>query len=216
MTSPAPVPSSASSSSSSSTASVTDPFVHLHVASGYSLRHGASSPDALVARAVEHGMGALALTDRDGLYGAVKFVLACRRAGIAPLLGVDLATDPTGLVAGLPAWADPSVAARAAGSGRAPVRGGALVDPYRPRVTVLAAGTGSDGVGSGEGWAALCRLVSAAHLSSGHLGGERGTPVVDLATVARHARPDQPADQPADAPSRLVVLLGPASEVGRA
>ena len=49
-----------------------DPFVHLHVASGYSLRHGANHPADLVLRAAEHGMGALALTDRDGLYGAVK------------------------------------------------------------------------------------------------------------------------------------------------
>ncbi len=48
-----------------------DPFVHLHVASGYSLRHGTNHPAELVARAAEHGMTALALTDRDGLYGAV-------------------------------------------------------------------------------------------------------------------------------------------------
>ena len=39
-----------------------DPFVHLHVASGYSLRHGASSPAALVARAADLGQDALALT----------------------------------------------------------------------------------------------------------------------------------------------------------
>ncbi|MFL6169617.1 MAG: PHP domain-containing protein, partial [Ornithinibacter sp.] len=44
----------------------TVPFVHLHVAAGSSLRHGASPPQALVDRAVEHGMSALALTDRDG------------------------------------------------------------------------------------------------------------------------------------------------------
>ena len=37
-------------------------FTHLHVASGYSLRHGASSPQALVDRAVEQGLPALALT----------------------------------------------------------------------------------------------------------------------------------------------------------
>ena len=48
-----------------------DPFVHLHVASGYSLRYGASHPHVLVERAVEHGMDTLALTDRDGVYGAV-------------------------------------------------------------------------------------------------------------------------------------------------
>ena len=68
-----------------------DPFVHLHVASGYSLRHGACLPPVLVERAAEHGMEALALTDRDGLYGAVRFVKACTRAGIRPILGADLA-----------------------------------------------------------------------------------------------------------------------------
>ncbi|MGH8969138.1 MAG: PHP domain-containing protein, partial [Actinomycetes bacterium] len=71
-----------------------DPFVHLHVASGYSLRHGASHPVTLVERAVEHGMDTLALTDRDGVYGAVKFVGAARSAGVRPVLGVDLAVEP--------------------------------------------------------------------------------------------------------------------------
>ena len=45
-------------------------FAHLHVASGFSMRYGASMPEHLVERAAEHGQGALALTDRDGLYGA--------------------------------------------------------------------------------------------------------------------------------------------------
>jgi error-prone DNA polymerase len=68
-----------------------DPFVHLHVASGYSLRYGASHPHVLVERAAEQQMGTLALTDRDGVYGAVRFAKACLRAGIRPVLGVDLA-----------------------------------------------------------------------------------------------------------------------------
>jgi error-prone DNA polymerase len=203
------------------------PFVHLHVASGYSLRHGASTPQALVEQAAAHGMSALALTDRDGLYGAAKFVLAADRAGLAPILGVDLATAATGLIDELPAWADPSQATSSAGTAgsagrRGPARGGALVDPRHPRVTVLA--LGAPEAAPGRGWARLCRLVSAAHLGSGHLGGGRGTPVVDLAMVAEHAvDPVDPAD-PADpgptgrrpgAPA-LVVLLGPSSEVGRA
>src|SRR5689334_25066359 len=96
-------------------------FTHLHVASGYSLRYGASTPAALVQAAAAHGMSALALTDRDGLYGAVKFALACRAAGVAPLLGVDLAVEPGGMLAGLPAWADPS---RRPAPARAPIRGG--------------------------------------------------------------------------------------------
>ena len=71
---------------------MTDPFVHLHVASGYSLRHGASTPGALVDRAADHGMDTLALTDRDGTYGAVKFVTACMARGIRPILGTNRPT----------------------------------------------------------------------------------------------------------------------------
>ncbi|MBO0846170.1 MAG: PHP domain-containing protein, partial [Nocardioides sp.] len=71
-----------------------DPFVHLHVASGYSRQYGASHPHVLVERAAEHEMDTLALTDRDGTYGAVKHALACRAAGIRPVLGVDLAVRP--------------------------------------------------------------------------------------------------------------------------
>ena len=70
-----------------------DGFAHLHVASGFSMRYGASMPEDLVERAAAHGQGALALTDRDGLYGAVRFATACGRAGIAPVLGVDLAVE---------------------------------------------------------------------------------------------------------------------------
>ena len=69
-------------------------FTHLHVASSYSLRYGTATPAALAARAASLGMPALALTDRDGLYGAFKHVQACADAGIKPLLGADLAVLP--------------------------------------------------------------------------------------------------------------------------
>ncbi|WP_336922637.1 DNA polymerase III subunit alpha [Aquipuribacter sp. SD81] len=181
------------------------PFTHLHVASGYSLRHGASTPAALVARAVEHGMDALALTDRDGCYGAVKFATACADAGIDPLLGTDLALEPSGALAGLPAWADPS-AAVAARARRTPARGGAQVDPRHPRATVLALGADRRaGLPAGAGWARVCRLVSATHAR-----GERGRPVATEDLLVSHAR-----DPRTGAPA-LAVLLGPHSEVGRA
>ncbi|MDA0638724.1 PHP domain-containing protein, partial [Nonomuraea sp. MCN248] len=71
------------------------PFPHLHVSSAYSMRYGTAFPQALAERAFEHGMDILALTDRDGLYGAVKHARACADAGIAPVFGVDLAlADP--------------------------------------------------------------------------------------------------------------------------
>ena len=69
-------------------------FAHLHVASGFSLRHGASTLQALVERAAARGQPALALTDRDGLYGAVRFATAAIAAGVLPVLGVDLAVGP--------------------------------------------------------------------------------------------------------------------------
>ena len=70
---------------------MSDPFVHLHVASGYSLQYGASHPHVLVERAAEQEMDALALTDRDGTYGAVRFAKAAMAYRVRPILGVDLA-----------------------------------------------------------------------------------------------------------------------------
>ncbi|MGH9283809.1 MAG: PHP domain-containing protein, partial [Acidimicrobiales bacterium] len=69
---------------------LTQPFVHLHVHSNYSLREGAARVDELARAAAGMGMGALALTDHDGMYGAVRFTLACRDAGIRPILGAEL------------------------------------------------------------------------------------------------------------------------------
>src|SRR3954453_8527566 len=95
-----------------------DPFVHLHVASGYSLRHGASHPADLVQRAADHGMDTLALTDRDGVYGAVKFVTACMRLGVVPILGADLAYGA----------APASCSVRQKTERKTPARGGAFTD----------------------------------------------------------------------------------------
>ena len=146
-----------------------DPFVHLRVASGYSLQHGASHPHVLVERAAEQEMDTLALTDRDGTYGAVKFARACQAAGIRPVLGVDLAYRPVA-----------DEARRSASRPRTPTRGGEFRDPAwdtLPRVTLLAT---ADGPGGGRaGWAAICRLVSAVHLA-----GERGRPVATLDLLA--------------------------------
>ncbi|MEU6030919.1 DNA polymerase III subunit alpha [Streptomyces tauricus] len=164
-------------------------FTHLHTASGYSLRYGASHPERLAERAFERGMDALALTDRDTVAGAVRFAKACaaQGVGVRPLFGVDLAVE------------EPSrgPAARSAGRAaaesvrgerrRTPVRGGAFIDESTPRVTFLA----RDG---GKGWADLCRIVTATHAGEGR-------PLLPWAE--NHAE-------------GLTVLLGPASDVGRA
>ena len=68
-------------------------FLHLNVASGYSLKYGTTHPHDLVQRAAEFEMPALALTDRDGLAGAIRFTQSCVDYGIAPIIGVNCAID---------------------------------------------------------------------------------------------------------------------------
>ena len=166
------------------------------MASGYSLQYGASHPHVLVERAAEHEMDTLALTDRDGTYGAVKFAKACSQAGIRPVLGVDLAyrTSP------------PETTPTRSPARRNPVRGGTYRDlpPEQgglPRATFLAA---ADTHGGRAGWAAVCRLVSAVQLA-----GERGAPVLDL-----HDPPEEVAELLAS--GDLMVLLGPGSQLSAA
>jgi error-prone DNA polymerase len=70
-------------------------FVHLHVHSAYSLlggAAGASSLEALAAAAVERGMTALALTDSNGVYGAMDFRRVTEAYGLRPIYGVALET----------------------------------------------------------------------------------------------------------------------------
>src|SRR5438477_4178143 len=77
-------------------------FVHLRVHSPYSFLDGASSIDDLVDAAAELGQDALALTDTNGLYGAVRFWNAARERGIKPIFGTELRlvdSDPVTLLA---------------------------------------------------------------------------------------------------------------------
>ena len=66
------------------------PYVELHCHSYFSLLDGASSPEALIDRAAALGYPALALTDHNGLYGAVRFWLAARERGIKPIVGAEI------------------------------------------------------------------------------------------------------------------------------
>ncbi|MFI5553076.1 DNA polymerase III subunit alpha [Streptomyces sp. NPDC051738] len=127
-------------------------FAHVHVASGYSARYGASHPEQLVRRAAERGMAALALTDRGTVTGAVRFARACVKEGVRPVFGIDLAVE---------ALAPPPPGRRR----RTPVRGGAHVVEPPLRFVLLAEDR--------AGWARLCRIASAAHV-----GALSGTPPV--------------------------------------
>src|SRR5499427_8313685 len=65
-------------------------YVELHTASAFSFLQGASLPEALVDRAAELGYPAMALLDRDGVYGLPRFHKAATAAGIRPLVGAEL------------------------------------------------------------------------------------------------------------------------------
>lgn len=111
------------------------PFVHLHVHSNFSFLDGGNHIEALVARAAELGQPALALTDHDGLYGAVRLAKACAKAGIKPIFGTEVQVES--LLGDGPPRSD---------------------DSSGPHHLILLAETR-------EGYANLCRLVSAAHLA---------------------------------------------------
>ena len=111
-----------------------DTFTHLRACSAYSLKYGTTQPRDLVARASEYAMSALALTDRDGLAGAIRFAQSCVDYGVAPIIGIDLAID-----------------IESAGSNRILSR----EKKSLPRITLLAH---SDG-----GWRSLCRLLTSLH-----------------------------------------------------
>jgi error-prone DNA polymerase len=65
-------------------------YIELHAASAFSFLDGASVPEALVDRAASLGYSTLALLDRDGVYGAPRFHLAAKRAGIKAIIGAEL------------------------------------------------------------------------------------------------------------------------------
>ena len=63
------------------------PFVPLRVLSSYSMLEGAIDPKAIAKLAKERGFPAIAIADRNGLYGAVMFAKACIDEGIQPIIG---------------------------------------------------------------------------------------------------------------------------------
>jgi error-prone DNA polymerase len=113
---------------------MTSAYAELHCHSNYSFLEGASHPEELVARARDLEMPALAITDRNGLYGAVKFFGAAERAGIQPIVGTELTID----------------------DGSTPPRDRVDYDRWGDRLLLLA----EDKVG----YMNLCRLISTAQM----------------------------------------------------
>lgn len=68
-------------------------FAHLHCHSFYSFYSGTISPTRLVQIAVANNMPAIALTDHNGMYGAIQFYKKAKETGLKPILGVELVLD---------------------------------------------------------------------------------------------------------------------------
>jgi len=76
----------------------TTPYVELHSHSNFSFLDGGSHPYELAMRAAELEMPALAITDRGGVYGAVRHLQACRKLGVKPIIGTALEVDGEELI----------------------------------------------------------------------------------------------------------------------
>ncbi len=135
------------------------PYAELHAHSAFSFLDGAGTPEELVEEAARLGLRALALTDHDGLYGAVRFAEAAAELDIRTVFGAELSLGRQGREGG-----DIGVCART----EAP-------DPPGPHLLVLARGP--------EGYRRLSRQLAAAHLA----GGEKGKPRYDFDALTQAA-----------------------------
>ena len=137
----------------------TVPYVELHAHSNYSLLEGASSIEELVWEARAQGHAGLALTDHNGMFGAMEFARAAKEAGLRPITGLELTVEEPDPGDGR-AWyeRDQTDRGRATNRGvaaqRAIQRGGLLAPLGRSHVTLLAE--------TKRGYANLCRLSSIA------------------------------------------------------
>jgi error-prone DNA polymerase len=76
---------------------MTERYVELHAASAFSFLEGASQPEGLVERAIELDMPAMALLDRNGVYGSTRFHTSAKRNDIRAHVGAEITVSSLGL-----------------------------------------------------------------------------------------------------------------------
>ncbi len=179
-------------------------YAELHCHSHFSFLDGASAPDDLVARAVELGLAGLAITDHQGLYGAVRFAAAAEAAGVHAVVGVEIelldpaAPDPEGIAVPVRrAWRPGRRPPALPDAPRATEGRPGRPRPERARLPGHREVRREDHRGIGEaergphlvllardatGWRSLCRLVSRANLA-----GTKAVPRFTQALLAEHA-----------------------------
>ena len=132
-------------------------YVELHSCSAFSFLEGASLPEDLIAEAARLEMPAIALLDRDGVYGSPRFHMAATKAGIRAHVGAEISVEGLGTQAALPKWIPNRIPPR-------PVRLALLVE-------------------NRKGYQNLCRLITRYKLREK----EKGTGTATLDDVAECA-----------------------------
>jgi error-prone DNA polymerase len=134
------------------------PYAELRASSAFSFLDGASLPEDLIAMAAERDVPAMALVDRNGVYGAPRFYTAAKKAGVRALVGAELVLDDGLRGSAVPRFrgGDSESTEARAERRRADPPATAL-----PRITLL--------VENRTGYKNLCKLLTA-----GALGKEKG------------------------------------------
>ena len=135
--------------SNSRRSGLSDRYAELHCHSNFSFLDGASHPEDLVVQAAELGLSSLAITDHDGLYGAVRFASAAKDVNLPTVFGAELTLRP------------PPLDSRARFK---PNLDASLPDPLGRHIVLLAEGA--------HGYARLARAIS-----DGQLAGHKQRPV---------------------------------------
>ncbi|WP_062316830.1 error-prone DNA polymerase [Demequina maris] len=125
-------------------------YAELHSHSAFSFLDGASQPEEMAAEAGRLGLSALAITDHDGLYGAVRFAGAAREIGLPTVFGAELSLAADG-PGGRPVLDPPT----------------GVPDPRASHLVVLARGA--------SGYSRLSHAIGMAHLATGEKGLARYT-----------------------------------------
>src|SRR5271156_2220447 len=84
--------------------SMTERYIELHAATAFSFLEGASQPERLIERAVELELPAMALLDRNGVYGSARFHTSAQRSGLRAHVGAEVAVSDLGLRLTPPGW----------------------------------------------------------------------------------------------------------------
>jgi error-prone DNA polymerase len=109
-------------------------YIELHTRSAFSFLEGGSLPEELISVCASQSMPAVALLDRDGVYGAPRFHMAAKRAGLHAHIGAEVSVRGVGLQSVAPPWIETPAAPP-------PVRYSLLVE-------------------TAEGYRNLCRLIT--------------------------------------------------------